>query len=89
MSSERKPWAIFWQDELRDGGVVWAVDRMEARKIASKTGGVAAVTDEPQGGGYNIAYDNPEDRVHFFGRDLNDTKPVEDTSMKPDGGENQ
>jgi len=75
-------------DDTRDTGVVWAEDRKKARRIAEKRGGVAAVTDEPQGGGYNIEYDNPEKREHFFGRHLNDTTTVENSSTDTGTGEN-
>jgi len=78
MSEERKPWAVFWRDEQRKTGIIWAESRRKAWKIAGRYGGVAEVTDEPQGGGYNIEYENPDKREHFLGRHLNDTIPIEE-----------
>jgi len=86
VSEENKPWAIFWMNDERHTGVVWAEDRMEARSIAEQEGGVAAVTDGPQRGGYNIEYDNPDQREHFFGRNLNDTMLVNNTKKDAEGG---
>lgn len=71
-----KPWSVFWMGgrgfESRSHGetktgVVWADCRKCARSVAQKhVGTVDAVTTEPQEGGYNIAYDAPEDREHYL-----------------------
>lgn len=77
--SDLQPWAVFWNEEARETGVIWAETRKEARRKASRYGGVAAITDEPQEGGWNIDYDEPE---HYLGRYLGDTFPVGDLGLK-------
>lgn len=73
--SEREPWAIYWNDETRDTGLVWAETRKQARSIASNYGGVVHVDEEPQNGGWNL----PDEDEHFMGRHLNDNVPVDST----------
>lgn len=64
MSSELEPYAVFWRNEQRQTGVVWAEGEMEARRVAEQYGGVAAVTDEPNEDNWNLP---PEDK-HYLGR---------------------